>query len=584
MSTATVVAVLSTVLATIIFLAVIWVLYRLFRRGVAWLLKGVDLQVPPIALLVSFALAATIFTTGANNLWGLVYGLVRVLFVDFPRAVVEMSYASYTCGEAMSGRDFSPGSDCFFKVGGTIANGVQRLFANSLSYLTRVISLVQFFAAWAVLAWCIGDLVSRSESTGTSKGLRRLVADMSAPARLRLGLGSVIVVAAYLCFCAIVAVSLFKPVEKPQVLDHKALETSLNLAKLTNTGEQKPFSLRFPEELSGLPKDPGNEKIAAAYGELTDLWKRRREQVAAEQERLVQRATAGYMIENLNRVGSREQANHFLALNRWFQSSMTKLFTDLDRCREAILRVRWLAQTTSPGRPGAVGPDVTSMIRQESPPARRAGSTDPSPGGIGGAPIIQPTPWLDSSDAATRALDMCQSRSADIDEPPDRSDFGYTLGVVGDLSIWLLRTESMPLALITGLIGFGLFGALVSTFVRAPAGQSPLLDIFGVVCRGVSAAIVVFLAAYSGIAIVSQTSGDPNPYVVFVTCLVGAVFGEDVWLWAKNKFLPKGNGGSGGAPGGGTTPTSGAGAPPGGGTAPVGSGDARPADSGSGAP
>jgi len=169
-----------------------------------------------------------------------------------------------------------------------------------------------------------------------------------------------------------------------------------------------------------------------------------------------------------------------------------------------------------------------------------------SPGGIGGVPVLQPAPWFDANSAANAALATCQSHASNINDPPDRSDFGYTLGIVGDLSIWLLRTESMPLALITGLIGFGLFGALVSTFVRVPTGQATQLDLFGVVWRGISAAIVVFLAAYSGIAIVSQTSGDPNPYVVFVTCLVGAVFGDDVWLWAKSKFLPKvGDGSSG---------------------------------------
>jgi hypothetical protein len=203
------------------------------------------------------------------------------------------------------------------------------------------------------------------------------------------------------------------------------------------------------------------------------------------------------------------------------------------------------------------------MTRQEPVSARRSGAAELSPGGIGGVVISQPPPWFDSSAVANTALARCQSRSANIDDPPDRSDFGYTLGVVGDLSIWLLRTESMPLALITGLIGFGLFGALVSTFVRAPSAQTPQLDIFGVVWRGVSAAIVVFLAAYSGIAIVSQTSGDPNPYVVFVTCLVGAVFGDNVWLWAKGKFLPKETGdpaksNAGSSGGGGATPGSGA--------------------------
>lgn len=99
----------------------------------------------------------------------------------------------------------------------------------------------------------------------------------------------------------------------------------------------------------------------------------------------------------------------------------------------------------------------------------------------------------------------------------------------------------------------------------------------------VSAAIVVFLAAYAGIAIVSQTSSDPNPYVVFVTCLVGAVFGDNVWLWAKDKFLPKGNGSTAtpnpSPSGRGTTaPASGAGETPPieGGSAPVGSGGVSP--------
>jgi hypothetical protein len=169
MSNAAVVAILSTAFATVIFFAVLYFLYRLFVRGVALLLKGVDLQVPAIALLVSFALAATIFTTGATNLWGIFYGLIQVLFVNFPRAIVEISYASYSCGESLGRSSFSPGSDCFLKIGGNIANGIQGLFTQSLTYLTRVISLVQFFAAWALLAWGIGDLVSRTESTEAPK-------------------------------------------------------------------------------------------------------------------------------------------------------------------------------------------------------------------------------------------------------------------------------------------------------------------------------------------------------------------------------------------------------------------------------
>lgn len=543
MSQASWITILATGFATAVFFVVIYFLYRLVRRGIALLLKGVDLEVPPIALLVSFALAATIFSTGATNLWGLFYGLIQVLFVDFPRAIVEMTSASYSCGESLSRDDFFPVSDCFFKIGGTIADSIQKLFARSLTYLTHVISLVQFFAAWALLAWCLGDLLNRTESTGASKGLRRLINDMSSTARLRFGLGSVIAIAAYFCFCAIVAVSLFKPVEKPQVLDHKILEERLNQAKLTDGGQNSAFSLRFPETLGELIKNPSptvdDQKISATYHELTESWKQLRQQVLGEQERLVQRAVAAYTIENLNRVGSREQANHFLKLGRWVDRALSGLFANLDNCRSAISRVRGLVISVSSGRQTPLVNDPGPPILRTDSPTKRSNFSEQAPAGVGGVPMVQSVPpWLDASAAANVALQHCQAR-LDISEPPDRSDFGLTLGIVGDLSIWLLRTESMPLALITGLIGFGLFGALISTFVRTPAGQTPQLDIFGVVTRGVSAALVVFLAAYGGIAIVSQTGSDPNPYVVFVTCLVGAVFGDNVWLWAKDRFLPK---------------------------------------------
>jgi hypothetical protein len=33
------------------------------------------------------------------------------------------------------------------------------------------------------------------------------------------------------------------------------------------------------------------------------------------------------------------------------------------------------------------------------------------------------------------------------------------------------------------------------------------------------------------------SDNEPNAYVVFLTCLVGAVFSEDVWNWAHSRFL-----------------------------------------------
>ena len=64
-------------------------------------------------------------------------------------------------------------------------------------------------------------------------------------------------------------------------------------------------------------------------------------------------------------------------------------------------------------------------------------------------------------------------------------------------------------------------------------------DLPGVVIRGLSAAIVVFLAVEGGLAIFASGMAQPNPYVLLFTCLVGAVFSEDVWDWAHKQLRGK---------------------------------------------
>jgi hypothetical protein len=130
------------------------------------------------------------------------------------------------------------------------------------------------------------------------------------------------------------------------------------------------------------------------------------------------------------------------------------------------------------------------------------------------------------------------ARSAQPEALPIRHKFGSDIPPLNFLAGWLIGTESQALSLLVGLVGFGLFGALVSSYVRASEHAPIVPDFLGVLCRGGSAAIIVFLAAYGGISIIAQQQTDPNPYVVFATCLVGAVFGEDVWRWARSQFVP----------------------------------------------
>jgi hypothetical protein len=78
------------------------------------------------------------------------------------------------------------------------------------------------------------------------------------------------------------------------------------------------------------------------------------------------------------------------------------------------------------------------------------------------------------------------------------------------------------------MLGAGLLGSAASTFIRQQKARSPsdplVNDLAGIVIRGVSAAIVIFLAVQGGLNIFSTNTGEPNPYVLLCTCLIGAVF------------------------------------------------------------
>jgi hypothetical protein len=123
---------------------------------------------------------------------------------------------------------------------------------------------------------------------------------------------------------------------------------------------------------------------------------------------------------------------------------------------------------------------------------------------------------------------------------PTRSGPIETLGLFGFASAWLLKTESPELALIVGLLGFGFFGALATSFIRefrgTPGNELPPLGfIMPALIRGIGAAVLVFLLAKGGAAIFTKGDATPNAYAIFFACFVAAVFSDDVWLWARNR-------------------------------------------------
>lgn len=148
---------------------------------------------------------------------------------------------------------------------------------------------------------------------------------------------------------------------------------------------------------------------------------------------------------------------------------------------------------------------------------------------------------------------------------PDKEDYlsprrgpAEALGIFGYAAGWLLSTESVELALIVGLLGFGFFGAISTSFIRefaSTAGNTlpPSGWIVPALIRGIAAAMLVFLVVVGGIAVFAQSNPQPKPnaYAVFLACFIAAVFSEDVWEWARRRqseqFRATANRGSGGS-------------------------------------
>jgi hypothetical protein len=129
-----------------------------------------------------------------------------------------------------------------------------------------------------------------------------------------------------------------------------------------------------------------------------------------------------------------------------------------------------------------------------------------------------------------------------LPQTPDSPTIASGLGAIGRWTSWLIDTERMPVVIIVGLVGFSLLGATVSRAVRVQDDDRPraaftLDDLLTVIAGGTTAAVVVFLAAYGGLALLGNSTGDPNAYIVFATCLIAAVYSEDVWTWARRRLL-----------------------------------------------
>ena len=262
-----------------------------------------------------------------------------------------------------------------------------------------------------------------------------------------------------------------------------------------------------------------------------------------------QLAQSAYVVSDTTRR-LREQRTYYHRLQRWYLEAQMELQREYDESWITLRRLHRRQEAWSTALAGyltGTTPDPAQFhqLRRE-------------------AVRLRTEDWL-----------LAENPPAPLHRLPER---GAGLGPFQYVSGWLLKTDSMPLTLIVGMVGFGLLGAAASTFVREQTrrerrearrlkrlekalrkrgvrdphlsdemrkpgdkGQpihtmQPLvLNLPSVVIRGGSAAIVVFLGLMGGLSVLTQEA-DPNPYALLFTCLAGAVFSEKVWSWAEKRF------------------------------------------------
>jgi hypothetical protein len=402
-----------------------------------------------------------------------------------------------------------------------------------------VVDVVLAIALWALAGHALSGIATRS-AAGTQPRILAAYAALRDEQRYLLGLCTVFLIGGFLSIASIVAIPWLKDDKAPVGLGVDNLQKALEGLAAQPADLQNLLPTEFGQRTS--PFAPLDSLLATSAGAAasaptveqagqivkanmdarTRALQRAaelREGVRPQQDRSIQAALRAFEAESSQPMSSQERLFFFREIQRQVGSALAAQLQALVECRRAVESIEREAEFASRSVAS------TLQLSVETPGVRvwdRLGALSSLANGY------------------DRACARGPAISAEF-VPPEP---GAGWGPFGKVANWLLRTKSFALALITGMLGFGLLGAAISAFVRTDTRadnravpRANGAEVGRVVVRGLSAAVVLFLAVKGGLAILAVGEQDPNAYVLFFTCLVGAVFSEDVWTWARTKFL-----------------------------------------------
>lgn len=448
------------------------------------------------------------------------------------------------------------------QIAGALTDILERLFITWSSILNlfwnefSITSLVLGLALWVVVGQLLDLVLEAAPQNQLSKGkLISFYQSLSQTTRQNILLTGLFLMSAYLSIAAMVAIPWLKESEAG-ASSSEVIQTQLQEALGTEEKFKQSFGGNYTADPfstlsdSALPRTndelvnandtlkthwesllqdtkKARDEDIAQRNQILAKWETFRQEVWSRKEKLLQAAVSGF--ESKKRIlGTQEQDFYFREVYAWYRSNLDELDRRLSKAQFFIIARdgSWKIWAEN------VKASLEAALKQlQSPQVRLAE-----------LPYIKVYGLYSAEDGLSMALFDAQDAFAlpVMDVVPQPPKPGSQWGIFGLIAGWLLKTRALSLVLITGMLGFGLFGAAISSVVREQVTRAPgeplVKDLASVVVRGLSAAVVVFLAVEGGVAIFTTNTPEPNPYVLFFTCLVGAVFSERVWDWARERL------------------------------------------------
>lgn len=519
---------------TLVLLFIVLLLIRSCLRVVLprRLLSGMNAN----AIIVAAGVTAVLFNDTVTILFR---GLIKFVLDAF-------WYFSNTIGRLLDA-DFTHIRNVLELLGTEMKESVSRLL-NTLDGIGRDLSFPALLAALACFVVLANAISSGGQGNSLLLSLRSWYADLRIDTRHRIALGWVVLAGVYLSLAAIIAIPWLQDIDS----DHPAQETELRQRLLTATGTREEFENRWPPtiavndlleglgpKIDSLTEPPGGDmektppspyippiksglvsvsitKLKNYYNNvmsdrdyLRGQWRIRREKALTDRDRLMEVTIETYDRYRDAELSARERQVFADDLVRWFRAGLSRIderlrsFHSATEWRNEDWR-RW-AQEVS---------DQWDALAENN--------------------LIEV--WRP---ADLKAFGTMDDVGPDLGLPPPPRDVAG-LGIFGFFANWLVMTRSLPLALICGMIGFGLFGSVVSRALVSgvtSTGVSATGHTMDVLLVGVSAAVIIFLASQGGLAIFSTGDLRPNPYILFLACFVGAAYGDHVWASARERLL-----------------------------------------------